>query len=195
MQDGPKVVWSISYIPVAFFSSLKHNCIAHRSSKVSSRPDYIFEIHQLWQSGFSRVYSNFCCSCSFEPEVIKIGQSSHKMYRNNILNFQELTTILNACTKKFWKLIERTTYTCKKGLYRWVNIYYRNVVDTFCPRWPWYSNSRESLRRTPTVGVRNNHMRNCRIFYKNLLVTCRATKIDLNFGVNKLPALGGRSRS
>ena len=32
------------------------------------------------------------------------------MYSNNILNFQESTTILNACTKKVWKLIEGTTY-------------------------------------------------------------------------------------
>ena len=93
-----------------FFPSLKHNFIAYRSSKVSSRPDCIFEIDQLWQSGFSRVYSNFYCSCSFEREIIKIGQSSHKMYGNNILNFQQSTTILNACTKKVWKLIEGTTY-------------------------------------------------------------------------------------
>ena len=78
------------------FPSLKHNFIPYRSSKVS---DCIFEIHQLWQSGFSRVYSNCCCSCSFEAEIIKIDQSSHKMYRNNILNFQESTTILNAHTK------------------------------------------------------------------------------------------------
>ena len=54
------------------FPSLKHNFIAYHSSKVS---DYIFEIHQLWQSGFCWVYSNCCCSCSFEPEIIKIGQS------------------------------------------------------------------------------------------------------------------------
>ena len=59
------------------FPSLEQNFIAYRSSKVS---DCIFEIHQLWQSGFSRAYSNCCCSCSFEPEIIKIGQSSHKMY-------------------------------------------------------------------------------------------------------------------
>ena len=85
--------------------SLKHNFIAYRSSKVSSRPDCIFEIHQLWQSGFSRVYSNFCCSCWFEPEIIKIGQSSHKMYSNNILNFQECTRILNPCTKKSGNLL------------------------------------------------------------------------------------------
>ena len=69
------------------FSSLKHNFIAYRSSKVSSRPDCIFEIQQLWQSGFSRVYSNSSCSSSFEPEIIKIGLSSHKMYSNKILNF------------------------------------------------------------------------------------------------------------
>ena len=72
--------------------------------------DCIFEIHQLWQSAFNRVYSNSCCSCSFEPKIIKISQSSHKMYSNNILNFQESTTILNACTKKVRKLIEGTTY-------------------------------------------------------------------------------------
>ena len=57
----------------SIFPSLKQNYIAYRSSKMSSRPDCIFEIHQLWQSGFSRVYSNCCCSCSFEAEIIKIG--------------------------------------------------------------------------------------------------------------------------
>ena len=54
--------------------------------------------------------SNSCCSCSFEAEIIKIGQLSHKMYSNNLLNFQESTTIVNASTKKVWKLIEGTTY-------------------------------------------------------------------------------------
>ena len=99
MQDGWKAVWSIPYVSVAFFPSLKQNFIAYRSSKVSSRPDWIFEIHQLWQSGLSRVYSDSCCSCLFEPEIIKIGQSSHKRYSNNLLNNQESTTILNACAK------------------------------------------------------------------------------------------------
>ena len=84
MQEGSKAVWSIPYVSVAFFPSLKQNFIAYRSSKVS---DCIFEIHQLWRSGFSRVYFNSCCSCSFGVEIIKIGQSSHKMYSNNIVNF------------------------------------------------------------------------------------------------------------
>ena len=110
MQDGQKAVWSIPYVSVAFFPSLKQNFIVYRSSIVSSHPDCIFEIHQQYQSRFSRVYSNSCCSCSFEPEIIKIDQSSHKMYSNNILNFQESTPILNAGTKKVWKLIEGTTY-------------------------------------------------------------------------------------
>ena len=66
------------------FPSLKHNFIAYCSSKMS---DCIFEIYQLWQSSFSRVYSNSCCSCLFEPEIIEIGQSSYKIYSNNILNF------------------------------------------------------------------------------------------------------------
>ena len=79
MQDAPRAVWSIPYVSVAFFPSLKQNFIVYRSSKVSFSPDCIFEIHQLWQSGFSRVYSNSRCSCSFEAEIIRIGQSSHKM--------------------------------------------------------------------------------------------------------------------
>ena len=85
--NGEKAVWSIPYVSVAFFPSLKHNLIAYRSSKLSWRPDCIFKIHQLWQSCFWRVYSNCCCYCSFKPEIIKISQSSHKMYSNNILNF------------------------------------------------------------------------------------------------------------
>ena len=90
MQDASEAVWSIPYVSVVFFPSLKRNFIAYRSFKVS---DCFCEIRQLWQSGFSRVYSNSCCSCSFEAEIIKIGQSSHKMYSNNIVDFQESTTI------------------------------------------------------------------------------------------------------
>ena len=40
-------------------------------------------------------------------------KSSHYMYSDNIVNFQESTTILNACTKKVGKLIESTTYVVK----------------------------------------------------------------------------------
>ena len=51
MQDDRKAVWSILSIYVAIFPSLKQSFIAYRSS---SRLDCIFEIHQMWQSGFSR---------------------------------------------------------------------------------------------------------------------------------------------
>ena len=109
MQDGRKAIWSIPYVSVAFFPSLKHNFIAYHYSKVS---DGIFDIHQRWQSGFSRVYSNCCCICSFEAEIMKIGLSSNKTYSNKILNFQETTAILNAHTKKKkpGKLIVCTSY-------------------------------------------------------------------------------------
>ena len=70
MQVGPKAVWSIPYVSDSFFPSLKHNFIAYRCSKCLH---WVFEIHQLWRSVFSRVYSNCCCNCSFEPEIIKIG--------------------------------------------------------------------------------------------------------------------------
>ena len=105
------------------FLSLKRNFIAYRSSKVS---DFIFEIYQLWQSGFSRMYSNCFCSCSFELEIIKIGQSSHQMYSNNTVNFQESAAILNACTPKVWKRIEFTTYIISKHI---VSFTFLNKTD------------------------------------------------------------------
>ena len=52
------------------------------------------------------MYSNCCCSCSFESEIIKISQPSLKMYSNKILNFQVSTTILNASTKKSGNLLK-----------------------------------------------------------------------------------------
>ena len=140
MQGAPKAVWSIPYVSLAFFPILKQIFIAYRSSKVS---DCIFEIHQLWQSGFSRVYSNSCCSYSFEAEIIKIGQSSHKMYSNKILNFQESMTILNACTKTVWKLIECTTY-----IYIYIYIY---VYIYICVCVCLYMCIREKWKKNPIV--------------------------------------------
>ena len=35
MQNAPKAVWSIPYVSVALFPSLKQNFIAYRSSKES----------------------------------------------------------------------------------------------------------------------------------------------------------------
>ena len=123
-----KAVWSIPYVSVEFFPSLKQNFIAYCCSKVS---DWIFEIHQLWQSGFCRVYSNCCCSCSFEPEIIKIGQSSHKMYSNNIVNFQESTMILNAYTKKSLEayrmhLVYLTLIICLQSI-KWFQVFPANT--------------------------------------------------------------------
>ena len=128
MQDGRKTVWRIPYVSVAFFPSLKQNFIAYHSSKMSSRPDCLFENHQLCQSGFSRAYSSCSCSCSFETEIIKIGQSSH----NSIVNFQESPTILNACTKKSGNLLNspRTSdIEIEKGRHRPLPVLLDNKFD------------------------------------------------------------------
>ena len=54
-------------------SNLKHSIrFCGIFSKFKAEFYCIFEIHQLWQSGFSRVYSNGCCSCSFEAEIINL---------------------------------------------------------------------------------------------------------------------------
>ena len=93
----------VHYVSMAFFSKFKTEfyCISFFLS-----PDCLFE-NSPAVTIRCRVYSNCCCSCSFEAEIIKIGQSSHKMYSNNILNVQESTTILNVCTKKsletYWR--------------------------------------------------------------------------------------------
>ena len=99
------------------FSKLKHNFIAYRSSKMPARPDCIFEIHQLWQSGFSKVYSNCCCSCSFEAEIIKIGHANLKskdkqVWFRLVLWHTEFSRVYNnfkCLYKKVWKLIEGTS--------------------------------------------------------------------------------------
>ena len=69
------------------------------------------------------MYSNFWCSCSSEPEIIKLGQYviaihliSHKMYSNNILNFQESRTNSNACTKKSGNLLNTPRIGCSMSL-------------------------------------------------------------------------------
>ena len=50
------------------------------------------------------MYSNCCCRCSFEPEIIKVGQSSHKMYSNNILSFQEIGITVTFMYHHFFSL-------------------------------------------------------------------------------------------
>ena len=69
------------------------------------------------------MYFNSCCSCSFEPEIIKIGLSSHKMYRNNIVNFQESTTIVNAWTKKSGNLLKAPCIYIYTDIYIYNNIH------------------------------------------------------------------------
>ena len=41
MQDAPKAVWSIPYVSVSYFPSLKHNFITYRSSFITYRSSFL----------------------------------------------------------------------------------------------------------------------------------------------------------
>ena len=124
MLDSCKMVEKHSISLWGIFPSLKQFFIAFRPSKVSSGPHCIFKTHQQWQSGFCSAYSNSSCNCSFEIEIIKIRQSSHRMYINTIMNFQKSTTILNASTKKSWNSLNapRKYTLCFENDYICLNI-------------------------------------------------------------------------
>ena len=60
MQGTPKAVWIIPYVSVACFTSLKMILLHIVLLKCTYVQIAFFEIHLLWQPGFSRVYSNSC---------------------------------------------------------------------------------------------------------------------------------------
>ena len=64
-----------------------------------------------------------CIPIAAVAEIIKIGQLSHKMYSNNIVNFQECTTILNTCTKKSENLLIHTWNNITKIVYDGTNFF------------------------------------------------------------------------
>ena len=63
------------------------------------------------------------CNCSFEREIIKIGQSSHKVYSNNILNFQESTKNLNAYRKNSGNVLKAPLMFVSICIYIYIYIY------------------------------------------------------------------------
>ena len=78
------------------YTLLKPYCLRWGISNVQSGREDTLE---------DRYAIKFCFKLGKNAEIIKIGQSSHKMYSNNLLNFQESTTILNVCTKKSGNLL------------------------------------------------------------------------------------------
>ena len=60
---------------------------------------------------FSRVYSNCCCRCSFEAEIIKIGQSSQKMYSNNWIfkSLQQFQMHVQKSMETYWRHLVSVT--------------------------------------------------------------------------------------
>ena len=79
---------------------------SHTSHHPSQTPCHLW----ISYATLKLILDSCCCSCSFKPEIIKFSQSSHKRYSNNIVNFQESTTISKCLYKNVWKLIECTPY-------------------------------------------------------------------------------------
>ena len=99
-------------------SSLKHFCsifpclkkifIAYRSSKVSSRPDHIFEIPQLWQLGCIQIPTvAVLLNLKFKKLVCLLIRYIAIIYW--ISRVYDNLKCLNK-KKKVWKLIECTPY-------------------------------------------------------------------------------------
>ena len=94
-------------------------------------------------------YSNCCCSCSYEPEIIKIGQSSHKIYSNNTLNFQESPTI--------WMPVQKMSGNLLHALRIYIYIYTRACV---CVRGSFeklYASSRKKSKVKNFILAIHNH--------------------------------------
>ena len=81
---------------------------------MSSRPDCIFKFTSCVNQDLVGCIPIAAVGVHLNLKS-EIGQSSHKMYSNNIVNFQESTTTLDASTEKVWKLIEGTTCIYKVG--------------------------------------------------------------------------------
>ena len=98
MHDAPKAVWSIPYVSVIFFQVW--NIILLHIVLLKCPP---VQIAFLKFTSYDNQAFVGCIPIAavafFEAEIIKICRSSHKMYSNNIVNFQESTTILNVYTK------------------------------------------------------------------------------------------------
>ena len=98
-QDGRKAVWSIPYVSVVYFPSLKHNFIAYRSSKVSSRPDCIFEIPSCDNQSL--------VGCiPIAPVAVHLNLKSEKLVSRLKRCIAITYGILNACTKKSGNLLK-----------------------------------------------------------------------------------------
>ena len=85
---------------MAFFPSLKQNFITYSKVLIAFLKFTSCDNHALMGGG----YSNCCCSCSFEREIIKICQSSHKMYSNKEFSwvYNNLKCLYKKTLESYW---------------------------------------------------------------------------------------------
>ena len=104
----------------------------------------------------------------------KIGQSSHKMYSNNIVNFQESTTILNACIKKSGSLLNAPHTHTHTHTHTHINIYiYISLIPTH-----W--SSRKRVRQwpgRPGFNPRSSHTKDLKMVLDAALLNIHHYKV------------------
>ena len=142
--------------------------------------DRIFEIHQQWQSGFSRVYSNSCCSCLFKPEIIKISQSSHLsftlwLFYTRVM-FEHLLrdTLRNACARF------RGRQWCKLRVVTLSKLFFLAIREEKIPLWLGYSSAISKARTTIKMSMWNTKN-------WNILKECKNTEFSRVYDSFKCP--------
>ena len=102
MQDASKALWSIPYVSVAFFFQVQNIILLHIVLlKCRHVPIGFLKFTSCDNQTLAGCFPISAVAVNLIL-IIKIGQSSHKMYSNNILNFGVTKTILNAGTKNVW---------------------------------------------------------------------------------------------
>ena len=86
MQDGRKAVWRIPYVSVAFFQ-VQNIILLHIVLLKCPHVQIAFLKFTSCDNHSLAGCIPIAASSSFEPEIIKIDQSSHEMYIINILHF------------------------------------------------------------------------------------------------------------
>ena len=124
MQNGPKEVWSILYVSVAsFFPSLKQNLLHIVLLKCRH-----VQIAFLKFTSCDNQALVGCIPIAAVAEIIRIGQSCHKMYSNKILNFQVSTTILDYCKKMSGNLLNSPRIIKKIMIQTYLSLVYQIFI-------------------------------------------------------------------
>ena len=119
MPDSPKAVWSIPYVSVAFFPSLKHNFIAYRSSKVYHISVVFTVILLVLYATSSKIKILFTNIRRKEQNIL--GQSRQRIFRNSFKNKKNATlsarrVVISKVTSTVFRLFSKPVNSLRTDL-------------------------------------------------------------------------------